>query len=364
MTSKIKEKTLSYDDYIKFLYYVPKIQPFYAKTGKPPMTADSFLLLYKLLFYCALRITETLNLRKSDFDLEKRTVKIYTPYKNRATETTIPPSILGDVKKYIKNKKEEEYLFTAKTGNPLKRVTPWKYAKDAGKLAGLELFQVTKVREIEGISLLLFRDSYKQMMYEYSASSNLVDLKLRNETENRYGNNTLHDLRTFENRIFRRKFSEDEIAEYVAWYQTNIPYYKKLAGSIRQIIKEILERRKINVHDIQFREKDLESFRRKIEEGVVFEPTRMQDLAGIRVICYVKSDVEKVLKVIEDTFMVLSKKSTEIDEDGIENDDFSGYQSIQYVCKLPKSRISIAEELEQFENKFFEIQVRTILQHA
>lgn len=357
---QIKEEPLSHDDFLSFIDCVPKIDEFTGKyKWRVPMTAEEFQFMFKLMFYCALKPEEAFKLKKEDFDLQKNTLQIKTTTA-KPTETTIPPIVLGDVKKHLRDRKDSDNIFVSKrNGRPLKRSTPWKYAKKAGKLANLNVFQVTKQKEVEGMRLALFRESYEKLMSDNHASKDLIDLKLRNISDNRYGGYSPHDLRKFEKQIFKTTYNDDEIKEYVSWYRSELHIYEKLAEEIQRMFVGILKGRGINVADIQSRVKDPEKFKKKLQDGVTFDPKDMQDLAGVRVVCFVKSDIKKVRDVIEETFDIIDVRGT--DEKKI---DFSGYSDIKYICRLPKRRISSAEELKQLENKRFEIQLRTTLQHA
>lgn len=354
-----KDTILTHDDFLNFINWLPKIQQFkVGQYGRAPMSSEAFQLMYKLMFYCALKVIEVRKLRKKDFDLEKNLVVVNTGG-NRPSHTTIPPIILGELKNHFKNKDDSDFIFTSKkTKKPVDRSTPWIYAKDAGEKAGLNVFQIKAEMEIEGMSLLLFRNSYERFMSDNQAPKGLIDLKLRRPSDNKYGNHTLHDLKKFERDIFKTTLSDDEVQSHLSWYVANRETYEDLADEVYAILTGVLKQRKIDVADIQVRAKTAESFRRKLMDGITFEPQNMNDLAGIRIICFVKSDVDRISDVIKETFDVI----------GIENKekaiDFSGYLDVKYVCKLPKARLVPAEELRRFEKKHFEIQIRTILQHA
>jgi len=357
---QIKETLLTHDAFLSFIEQVPKIPQFTGKYGwRAPMSAETFQFLYKIMFYCALKPEEAFKLKKEDFDIEKNILKVKTTTAKPAV-TTIPPVILGDVNKHLRDKKDADSIFVSKRNRKqIKRQVPWDYAKTAGRFANLNVFQITKQKEVQGMRLLLFRKSYAKLMSDNRASPGLIDLKLRNTSDNRYGGHDLHDLKKFERQIFKTKFSDDEIQGFVSWYHAEKSIYEKLAKEVQRMLEGILKGRRINIADIQSRAKDPEKFRNKLQNGVTFVPKDMQDFAGIRVVCFVKSDIKKVRDVIESTFDVIDKKG--INEERI---DFSGYSDIKYVCRLTKARISSAEELKLFENRRFEIQVRTILQHA
>ena len=353
---------MTYEDFLNFINCVPKIKQFHGSgRSKAPMSAESFQLLYKMMFYCALKPMETYNLKKEDVDLEKNILRVRTQNKN-PTETTIPPIILGDLKKHLKGKKDSDFLFVSKNNEKpfgRNRQAIWEYTRDAGRLAKLKIFRMTEKRKIEGMSLLLFRESYKRLLLFNKAEDGMVELKFRKTSDRQYGGYTLHDLARFEKRIFKTKYNDDEINEYVTWYKSEEPIYEKLAFEVRRILKGLLENKMINIADIQARKKDPEKFEMKLRDGVHYNPKLMQDLAGVRVICFVKSDIKKVQEIIEESFDIIDKK---------ENDEtktnFAGYSDVKYVCKLTKARIASSPELQPVENRRFEIQVRTILQHA
>lgn len=146
------------------------------------------------------------------------------------------------------------------------------------------------------------------------------------------------------------------------WYIENRPIYKRLANKVNTVLVEILEMEKIPYHMIQFRAKEIESFNNKISGDKYKDPlNEIHDFAGIRVITYVEDEVEKVKDVIEKAFKIDWKNSLDKSESlGV---DKVGYKSVHYVAHLKADRLKLPENT-QFKNKCFEIQVRTILQHA
>lgn len=361
MLMKSKDTILSYDDFIKFIDAVEHIPAYHRDLQKPPMSPLAFQIFYKLLYYCALKQEDARSLKKENFDLEDHILKIKK--QNTVRETTIPPILWGELKDYLEEKEDNEYIFSSNiTNRPITRQVASTYAKQAGHIANLDILQLTHKKEIEGVSLLLFRDSYRQFMLNNEAHTGLVELKFMSRTTNRYGGYSLHDLKKFELSIFKITFSKKEIAKISEWYESKFSLYENLSKEIHRILGIVLKQRKIKFQDISFRAKSLESFQTKLQSGVTFvNPKQTQDLAGIRIVCFAKSDVILVCNIIENIFSVMSKKGGD-DEKIIPN--ISGYSDIQYVCRLPKSRINSAEELKQFENIRFEIQVRTVLQHA
>lgn len=146
------------------------------------------------------------------------------------------------------------------------------------------------------------------------------------------------------------------------WYIDNRPIYKNLAYKVEGILTEILELENIPFHMIQARAKEIESFSNKISGDKYSDPiNQIQDYAGIRVITYVEDEVVKVSKIIEEIFKVdKANSSDKSDSLGI---DKVGYKSVHYIAHLKADRLELPENI-QFKDKCFEIQIRTILQHA
>lgn len=84
-------------------------------------------------------------------------------------------------------------------------------------------------------------------------------------------------------------------------------------------------------------------------------------MAGIRIIAYVNSDVDKISKLIENEFDIDLDNS--IDKGSLLGINKVGYKSIHYIAKLKKNRYELSE-YRLFKDIEFEIQIRTLLQHA
>lgn len=152
---------------------------------------------------------------------------------------------------------------------------------------------------------------------------------------------------------------EQEILKHKEWYLTERPRYELLAEKVRNIFEDILREENIGYQDLTHRAKDVESFTKKLESGFRHNPQKMQDLAGIRIVVSVNSDIEKIEKIIESNFSINESvdKSTGLGTDKV------GYRSIHFIASLPSARLQLPE-YRKFEGLHFEIQLRTILQHA
>jgi len=154
---------------------------------------------------------------------------------------------------------------------------------------------------------------------------------------------------------------QEEIKKYSLWYAQKKPVYKLLSEKIKETITGAMDVEKINYLSIQAREKSIENFEDKLKKEINFKPEEMQDLAGIRIICNINSDVDKTIKLIKELFEIDEERST--DKSKLLGDDKLGYKSVHFVAKLPKNRAQLKEN-ENFKDLYFEIQIRTILQHA
>lgn len=146
------------------------------------------------------------------------------------------------------------------------------------------------------------------------------------------------------------------------WYDDHIKIYKRLTKKVETIVREILEDKKIPIHNVETRIKLKSSFLEKIaRKNYSNLEEDMTDISGIRIIGYVDSDINKISKVIEDNFKI--DKENSLDKSKLLGEDKVGYKSIHYIAELKEDRTCLIEN-KKFHNKKFEIQIRTILQHA
>lgn len=89
------------------------------------------------------------------------------------------------------------------------------------------------------------------------------------------------------------------------------------------------------------------------------DPYKINDLAGLRVICYLTSDIEPIKKIIKANFEVLNidDKSEDLGVDKM------GYKALHIDAALTKSRAKLLE-FRKFKEFIFEIQICTSLRHT
>ncbi len=87
----------------------------------------------------------------------------------------------------------------------------------------------------------------------------------------------------------------------------------------------------------------------------------MTDLAGIRVITLIESDIQKVGDLIHELFNV--HKEDSVNKTESLGEDKVGYRSVHFVCDIGETRQDLPE-WKFLKGRCFEIQVRTALMHA
>ena len=92
-------------------------------------------------------------------------------------KTTITPRLVNTIRDYAEKMQDDELLF------PVHRTTLWKWGKKAGEASRINIFQVKKTREIDGIFLHLFRALCSKRMIRDAKNDDykdqLVACKLR-----------------------------------------------------------------------------------------------------------------------------------------------------------------------------------------
>ena len=156
--------------------------------------------------------------------------------------------------------------------------------------------------------------------------------------------------------------ADDDVIKKYASEQRSA--YRLLAEKTKDYLSCVLTCQGIVPHSITGRAKDPELLREKItKEGEVLEVQLqdLTDLAGVRIIAYFPSDVDKIVPLIEKEFTIDSKHS--IDKRLSLDPAMFGYASVHFVVTFRPEMLK-RPEYAGFEKMKCEIQVRTILQHA
>ncbi len=136
-----------------------------------------------------------------------------------------------------------------------------------------------------------------------------------------------------------------------------IDRYRILEGIVDERMRKALmaddNPRILITHRIKTMDSIKEKMKRK--QGHYSSVNELRDILGFRVICYLSKDVDVIAKMIAENFRVNWSK-TKDKRKMIEADTF-GYLSLHYICALPESEGDLSD-------LWFEVQIRTILQHS
>lgn len=147
-----------------------------------------------------------------------------------------------------------------------------------------------------------------------------------------------------------------------AWIQSVMPHHIRLTEVLVPLIKGLIDQNHIEYLSISGRTKDIKSVLEKTKRKNYKSPdTQMTDITGIRIITYFDSHVHSIGSLISGSFGVDAGNS--LDRATVLGNDKLGYRSVHFVCTLGEKRAELPEFANLGELKF-EIQVRTVLQHA
>lgn len=153
--------------------------------------------------------------------------------------------------------------------------------------------------------------------------------------------------------------SAEELAQ---WLRDVLPKQESLTKSIVSVLTSLMQINGIDYLSISGRTKDRDSVIEKVNRKRYRNPaTQLTDMSGIRIITFIDSQVKEASSLIRQVFEVDEENSS--DQSSKLGDDRIGYRSVHFVCKIGDLRSELPEYSE-FQDLNFEVQVRTVLQHA
>ncbi|BBZ20878.1 GTP pyrophosphokinase [Mycolicibacterium gadium] len=137
------------------------------------------------------------------------------------------------------------------------------------------------------------------------------------------------------------------------------PTFETLREEVEYMLTTAVGEAGLKTDRIESRVKAPNSFRDKLRRKDYTDPlTDMPDIVGARVVCLFPSDLGIVDSIIRDTFDVL-----QCDDKAKESPpEMWRYVSVHYDCVIKGEHRG--PRYDRIKNRVFEIQVRTILQHA
>lgn len=152
------------------------------------------------------------------------------------------------------------------------------------------------------------------------------------------------------------------MSKYEKWVDEVQPKHSRLTDAVVSILENLLKTNDIDYLTVSGRTKTKESILEKIERKSYKDPAnQLTDMSGIRIVAYFESDISKISDLINDAFNVDAANS--LNQDEKLSVDQIGYRSVHFVCDIGQTRSSLPE-FEDLSSLRFEIQVRTVLQHA
>ncbi|MBW2312509.1 MAG: hypothetical protein DRG87_09905 [Deltaproteobacteria bacterium] len=152
-------------------------------------------------------------------------------------------------------------------------------------------------------------------------------------------------------------------ARILSAYEKKVSLYEILSEKISALLEGLIQDEGLYVHSIYHRVKQRDSLSRKLNkpDASYKKLGDLTDIAGVRVITYFSSDVDRVADIIRREFTVDTEHS--IDKGALLDPDRFGYLSLHYVVSLGKSHTKFPQD-KQLASLKAEIQIRSILQHA
>lgn len=152
-------------------------------------------------------------------------------------------------------------------------------------------------------------------------------------------------------------------ADFHREYEERCDVLEDLGPVAERLIQELLRVNAIEPHSVRHRIKTKGSVQRKVgQKDASYEDLEdIHDLLGVRVITFFPDEVDQVAEVIEAEFSVDPDNS--VDKRALLDPDRFGYLSLHYVTSFSDSRQELTEHA-RFDGLKFEIQIRSILQHA
>lgn len=141
--------------------------------------------------------------------------------------------------------------------------------------------------------------------------------------------------------------------------------YKEIQAAAelaRNLVTEIVQNTGALIHVITARAKTLESVRGKLRREHYPQPDRqVTDMIGVRVITYYRDHVDPVVRQLQINLKINNQKSVDKRVQlGLRN---FGYRSVHLIARLKSNQVR-GPRYQILRNRWFEIQVRSILEHA
>ncbi len=146
-------------------------------------------------------------------------------------------------------------------------------------------------------------------------------------------------------------------------YHIMKPVFEELQQVVMDKLKGLIKQSDFELNSIESRIKSEESLIGKLQrKGHKYSSlTDITDIFGARIITFYNEDVDRIASMAEKLFDIDWEDS--VDKRKMHDFDSFGYNSLHYICRMPKSLYFNPQHPEINEIQF-EIQMRTALQHV
>ena len=146
-------------------------------------------------------------------------------------------------------------------------------------------------------------------------------------------------------------------------YHERIPVYERLSRLADEALRKALDAQHVKVTAMEHRIKTESSLAGKLElKGGKYQTIDdVTDIVGLRVVTFYSADVDKVAAIVNEAFAVDRRNS--VDKRKQHRLDSFGYNSLHYICRVPKTVVD-DPDMPLLNELRFEIQMRTALQHV
>jgi len=150
--------------------------------------------------------------------------------------------------------------------------------------------------------------------------------------------------------------------KFILDYEHQYPTAQAAAELARKAVERALRDAGVFVHIVSGRAKKPDSLRSKLRKKNYKDPQRrLTDLIGVRVITYYRDAVDPIVARLRGEFEINEKESID-KRQSLGLHDF-GYSSVHLIARLKEGQ-TLSADHSPLRKHWFEIQIRTILDHA
>ena len=146
-------------------------------------------------------------------------------------------------------------------------------------------------------------------------------------------------------------------------YRSRLPEFVMLRHAVMQQLENLVSEVDIELNQMESRIKAEPSLVGKLQrKGHKYSSlSDITDILGVRIIAYYNEDVDRIASMAEKYFDIDWPNS--VDKRKMHQFDSFGYNSLHYICKMPRS-LYFDPEHPELNDISFELQMRTALQHV